>query len=194
MAATKLSSSYAEAMDIRAMIKDTIRKGKDIDRTIDGSNTLLHLAVQKDLVDCVVKLMSSGADANIVNQDGATARDLAIDNGNQVLLQVLSRREEYTMHLRLFNRCTDVSSSGSGMDHFLVLSSLDPDSCTTDAKMVPLCIGAVYEDYIDWSDSQRCAHLQVLISFLRACCADASLHAYSGLFDVFTAQYVLFLL
>jgi hypothetical protein len=161
MTSIKAPSNLAEVMDIRAMIKDTIRTGKDIDRLVDGSNTLLHLAVKKDLVDCVVKLLSSGADANIVNEEGHTARDIAIDNGNQVLLQVLSRREEYTMHLRLFNRCTDISSSNSNLEQFQVLSAVEQDGAATDSKMVPLSIGAVFEDYIDWTDSQRCTHLQV---------------------------------
>lgn len=144
------------------MVKETVRKGVDIDRPVIGSTTLLHLAIQNDLLDCVVKLLSSGADANLPNEDGATARDIALDNGNQIVLQVLSRREEYTMHLQLFNRCTDISmSTGSSMDHFSALASIDSDVCTTDLKMVPLTIGAVYEDYFDWTDSQRCNHLQV---------------------------------
>lgn len=156
------TSNYSGSFDIRAMVKDTIRKGVDIDRPVVGTSTLLHLAIQNDLLDCVVKLLSSGADANLTNEDGATARDIALDNGNQIVLQVLSRREEYTMHLQLFNRCADVSSSnGSSMDHFSVLASIDPELCTTDLKMVPLTIGAVYEDYFDWTDSQRCNHLQV---------------------------------
>lgn len=149
---------------MRAMVKDTIRTGKDIDRHVKGSNTLLHLAVKWDLVDCVVKLLSSGADANLTNEDGYTARDIAVDNGNQILQQVLSRREEYTMHLRLFNRCTEASSNNSGIDQYQVLSAVDvADEDSTDLKMVPLCIGAVYDDYLDWTDSQRCVHLQVRI-------------------------------
>eukprot|EP00428_Durinskia_dybowskii_P062031 CAMPEP_0170381628 /NCGR_PEP_ID=MMETSP0117_2-20130122/14512_1 /TAXON_ID=400756 /ORGANISM="Durinskia baltica, Strain CSIRO CS-38" /LENGTH=1472 /DNA_ID=CAMNT_0010637215 /DNA_START=229 /DNA_END=4647 /DNA_ORIENTATION=+ len=167
MAHGKVSANYSEALDIRAMVKDTIKTGKDIDRHIYGTNTLLHLAVENDLVDCVVKLLSSGADSNLENEEGFTARDLAIENGNQILLQVLSRRDEYTMHLQLFNRYTDVSSSASGMDQYLALSALDPESCPTDTKMVPLSIGAVYEDYIDWTDSQRCNHLQQLMDSLR---------------------------
>ena len=164
MTSARKSLNYVEAMDIRAMVRDTIKCGKDIDRCVDGSNTLLHLAIQNNLVDCVVKLLSSGADANLLNEDGYTARDLALENGNQILLQVLSRREEYTVHLRLFDRSTDISSSTSGMDSFNILASLDPDIIATDAKMVPLLIGTIYEDYMDWTDSQRCNHLQVSIS------------------------------
>ena len=66
--------------------------------------------------------------------------------------------------LRLFDRSADISSSTSGMDSFNILASLDPDIIATDAKMVPLLIGTIYEDYMDWTDSQRCNHLQVSIS------------------------------
>jgi hypothetical protein len=169
------SAFYAENIDIRSMVKETIKKGLHIDRLVDGSNTLLHLAVQNDLLDCVVKLLSAGAAANIPNGDGLTARDLALDNGNQILLQVLGRREEYTLHLRLFNRSSgELSSENSnntntGLDHLQILASIEADMQCASARMIPLSVGAVYDDYLDWTDSQRCSNLQVCFMIVFPC-------------------------
>lgn len=158
MASGAIGSQYSRDIELRALVKETIRSGRNIDTRFSNSNTLLHLAVENDLQDCVVKLLSSGADATLRNDNGMTPRDLALDNGNQILLQILSRREEYTLHLQLFNKSSEMSFS-SNMDHFQLLASIDESS--TNSKMVPLKIGIIYEDYMDWTDSQRCMNLQV---------------------------------
>lgn len=148
-------TSVYSKMDIRTMVTDAIRRGVDIDRPVEGSNTLLHLAVQMNLCKSVGKLLSAGADPRKENDEGQTAGSIALDNGNQMILQALSLRDEYTVHLRLFNRAQDVSSSRGSM------ASIASELCTIVSKMIPISMPVPYEDYMDWTDSQRCRNLQV---------------------------------
>ncbi len=143
-------------VSIKSLINETLHKGSHIDRKVDGSNTLLHLAVEHDLLDCVVKLLSSGANSNILNLSGHSAKDIALHNGNQILLQVLGRREEYGNHLMVLD--PNIKSELP-----LKVSQADNALHNSDARLLTLRIGAVYEDYLDWSDSKRCQRLKVQI-------------------------------
>ena len=156
-----MTSSYivSPTIDIRSLVNTAINeRGPNIDKYVDDSNTLLHLAIKNDLVDCAIQLISAGADITIQNMDGMTPRDVALDSGNQVMLQVISRREEYMM--QTFNRKKHSRSAMVVDKHD---DSLDDDG-DNDSKIMPLVLNscAIYEDYFDWTDHQRCLHLQVL--------------------------------
>eukprot|EP01032_Pedospumella_encystans_P011145 gene11145-12983_t len=148
-------------MDIRTMVTDAIRRGVDIDRPVEGTNTLLHIAVQMNLCKSVGKLLSAGADPRKENENGDTAYSIALDNGNQMVLQALSLRDEYTVHLRLFNRAQDISNSRGSM------ASVASELCSIVSKMVPINMPVPFEDYMDWTDSQRCRNLQALMESSR---------------------------
>ena len=139
------------------MVTDAIRRGVDIDRPVEGTNTLLHIAVQMNLCKSVGKLLSAGADPRKENENGDTAYSIALDNGNQMVLQALSLRDEYTVHLRLFNRAQDISNSRGSM------ASVASELCSIVSKMVPINMPVPFEDYMDWTDSQRCRNLQVCL-------------------------------
>ena len=147
------TKSNSSKVNIRFLVNETLHKGTFIDRKIDGSNTLLHLAVEYDLADCVVKLLSSGASSRLTNSLGLTAKDIALNNGNQNLIQILGRREDYGNHLQ---HC--------GSQH----------STQSEQKILPLTIGAVYEDYFDWTDTKRCQRLKVCGTCLDVFIGDCS--------------------
>lgn len=133
--------------EIRRMTHDAISSGAGLDQTdFRGGNTLLHEAVQNDLEDCVIKLLSAGADPNVKNAKGETPFDIALDGGNQLLMHLLSRREEYR---RQVYHGHDPSSS---WQNFAI------DGVNTVSLQV------IYEDYWDWSDTTKIHHLYVRVS------------------------------
>ena len=154
----KSPKTNSSKVNIRFLVNETLQKGSLIDRKIDGSNTLLHLSVEYDLSDCVQKLLSSGANGGIINGDGFTAKDIAMNNGNQILLQMLGRREDYGKHLQLCESNSNKKSPSKQSKQQFVNSHV---GSTGDNKILPLTIGAVYEDYLDWTDSKRCVRLKV---------------------------------
>jgi len=166
---SKHQSSYiiSPTVDIRSLVDAAIHKGgASIDQYIDESSTLLHLAIQNDLIDCVIQLISAGADINIPNSDGLTPRDVALDNGNQIMLQVISRREECMM--QMFNRKKQkkqglLSNPSLAADRGDGTSDYLEGEEDRHAKMMPHVLNScsIYEDYLDWTDYQRRLHLQV---------------------------------
>ena len=168
---SKHQSSYiiSPTVDIRSLVDAAIHKGgASIDQYIDESSTLLHLAIQNDLIDCVIQLISAGADINIPNSDGLTPRDVALDNGNQIMLQVISRREECMMQMLnrkkqkkqgLLSNPSLAADRGDGTSDYLEGEE------DRHAKMMPHVLNScsIYEDYLDWTDYQRRLHLQVQV-------------------------------
>ena len=70
----------------------------------DKGNTLLHLSVMHDLPECVVKLLAAGADPKgPLNSEACSPEDLALDAGNQQLLQILDRRGDFMTQLTSFS-------------------------------------------------------------------------------------------
>ncbi len=155
-----MEKTNSSKVNVRFLVNETLQKGTLIDRKIDGSNTLLHLAVEYDLVECVVKLLSSGANSNIVNSNGYTAKDIALNNGNQIMMQILGRREDYKNHLQLCHPSDLLDSANIQWPR----SAHSPRG--GEPRLTPLTLGAVYEDYLDWTDSKRCLRLKVLRSVL----------------------------
>lgn len=172
---SKHNSSYviSPTVDIRSLVDAAIHEGgASIDQYIDESSccTLLHLAIQNDLIDCAIHLISAGADINIPNSDGLTPRDVALDNGNQIMLQVISRREECMM--QMFNRKKRKKKKQGLLTIPTVLADRwdrtidyleEEEDDDGDTKMMPLVLNSctIYEDYLDWTDYQRRLHLQV---------------------------------
>ncbi len=161
MKISKPSKINTSKVNIRFLVNETLHKGSHIDRKIDGSNTLLHLAVEYDLLDCVLKLLSSGANSNTLNANGHSPHDIALNNGNQILLQVLGRREDYGKHLKFLEPSSDERSTSKPNIAHKELTVNVSTEFDNDAKVLLFRIGAVYEDYLDWSDSKRCQRLKV---------------------------------
>lgn len=157
-----LSATCPKISEIRCLVREATINSSKVDNLVDGSNTLLHLAVKNDLPDCVATLLSSGADAYLPNNEGFSPIDCALDSGNQVLLQILSRRDDHGFHSQFFSKNFEVTRNVDGLDSSRQ-TIVDPE-VSDENKMLLLSFGAIYEDYIDWTDSQRCINLQVIIT------------------------------
>jgi hypothetical protein len=185
------NNNSTSKQQVRTFVLHVIHSGQVLNHKYGNrQNTLLHLAVLYDLQDCVEKLLSAGANPSEKNGDSQTPSDIAVDNGNQVILQMLNRREEYRKHLQIgdtsdrhlhadtthevdsyresiVDRQSLMSSSSSRLleDSINVSTkSIKPLRPVEDnTKITPMVLGAVYEDYCDWTISTRCFHLKVSI-------------------------------
>lgn len=132
------------ANEVRRMTQDAISSGIGLDqRDLKGGNTLLHESVLLDLQDCIVKLLSAGANPNVLNLRGERPYDIALDNGNQIAMHLLNRREEYKRQV-----FQDQEISSPWQDFSL-------DGSNT------VFLQVIYEDYWDWSDTTKINHLHV---------------------------------
>jgi ankyrin repeat protein len=139
----RLSREDISDTECRRLVQEAISNGSVLDVPIDKEgDTMLHLSVIKDLHDCVSRLLSAGANSRELNFMNVTPIDLALDGGNQALLQLFNRREEYKRHA--------FSMSPVNLPN---LSSNDELSCFT--------TGIIYQDYCDWTDTERGRRLQV---------------------------------
>ena len=77
--------------DLLVKVVDSIYSGTLIDMKSKEGNTLLHLAVRFDLEKEVAKLLYFGANIMVKNNDGLSAKDIALESANQVMIQLLNR-------------------------------------------------------------------------------------------------------
>ena len=59
------------------------------ERNFSGQ-TALHVMVQRDRFECIVTLLSRGADPNVVDKDGNSPLHYAATLGNLLIIQVIS--------------------------------------------------------------------------------------------------------
>ena len=87
-----------------------IINNKNLDESTNNENntsssvngqTLLHLAVKYDLQAEVLLLLTNGAPLYVKNNEGLTPERLAMKEGNQVMLQMLTR---YKSHAKYVNK------------------------------------------------------------------------------------------
>ena len=120
-------------------------------------NTLLHFVVQFSMVTEAKQLLYAGARADIRNYAGLTPKDIAFDNGDQLLMQILSRLEsyceqiEYVRSITLFNESVAIDTDGVDVPPFRKM-----EECN-----IGIAFGTVYENYVDWTELQRQQNLDV---------------------------------
>eukprot|EP01038_Epipyxis_sp_PR26KG_P007654 gene7654-10417_t len=149
---------YHDRPSVLDLVNQSLQRGYLIDKSIDKhDNSLLHYAVEYDLKECVSNLLSAGADTSLKNKYEISPIDVALSNGNQILLQLLSRRDNYR------RRLLRISKPSQSVD------SADSVSCmVNDSNMLVLNLGNIYDDYSDWTDFKRCFHLKELFDRLKA--------------------------
>jgi ankyrin repeat protein len=129
------------------LIHETLFNGiKHVDKVVDNNkngNTLLHLAVILSLPKEVALLLSAGARSDIKNYHGYTAYEIALRNGNQLILQILNRKDE-------FQRYIDESRADCEIELI--------ENFTYN---VYYSLPQIYDDYLDWNESKRLGQLQV---------------------------------
>jgi ankyrin repeat protein len=108
--------------------------------------TLLHYAVEFSLQTEVIQLLIAGCNTTIKNNKNLTAEDLAIENGNQQLIQFFQRFTKYRNKFNISHSITYDETLFTNHHHH---------------NIVGLTLGCVYDDYIDWNNTTRTRHLQV---------------------------------
>ena len=150
-------STILSKAEVEDLVSEAILWKTSIDYLPNGNSTLLHLAVEHDLVECVVRLLSAGANIHAVDSAGYKPKDIALINGNQILLQVLTRREDYGKFLSFLDNAhgstAAADSTGSNLNRYLEIC---------EPKMLQLTFGTIYDDFFDWTDFKRCFHLRVM--------------------------------
>lgn len=141
----KSTREHFNPADFRRRVLDAIGSGSGLDgQDPKNGNTLLHTAVaHRDMEDCVVKLLSAGANPNVLNANNESPYDIALDCGNQVNMQLLSRREEYK---RQILQSSDLRSTLEVYHEESLLSTF---------------LDATFDDYVSWSDTKRLFQLKV---------------------------------
>ena len=160
-------------------------------RDNEDGNSLLHFAVMYELYDDVEQILNLGGSSTRKNTCGLSPKDIAVDQGNQIMIQMLGRRDKYRkQHLERTDStgsdndvytptkvveqseltcnikcCFDsraISSSSCGSEPF--------NFAETDDKVLEWRYDAedVHEDYLDWTDSTRAKRLQNTLEKLRA--------------------------
>lgn len=148
----KVLEKYS-ANKVKLMVENALRRGLNLDNPIDShKNSLLHLCVIYDLDDCMKKLLQSGADPQVYDIHGFSPLDIAVELGNQILCYQISRRIEYIDHVRNY-----YAQQNESFGAFL------SNDTEVEDNYLPFIVGAIYEDYLDWTPSAKAQHLKVCI-------------------------------
>ncbi len=84
-------NSSRTAENFQILLHEVLNRGQSIDLQFKNGYTLLHYAVKYNLEEDSKKLLHAGASCSLNNKSGKTPIDLAIENGNQVILHLLAR-------------------------------------------------------------------------------------------------------
>jgi hypothetical protein len=134
---------------------------QDVNDTVPDSaveNTLLHLAVEHSLPDCVVKLLAAGARTDIRNAQGLAPFDIALAAGEQILGKILQRNDCYRERIELARmfRWEMVTMQSNG-DRQKIFDQLRDHKDTH----FGISMGHIYEDYFDWDSAENLERLKV---------------------------------
>ena len=163
------------ARNFRILLGRVISGGNSIDLKMKNDQTLLHHAVSLDMVKEVIKILNCGA-ILMENKYGKTPLDIALERGSQIILQILNRSAEYQNYIKTkfsdtslpsvrlisTNRKSDSMSDTIFGQHKYGWSQYELDTVTN--KLVQSnshTRSVVYDDYLDWTDSQRSTNQQV---------------------------------
>ena len=153
---------------LRAKIVEFLKSGHYIDSIVDDNgNSLLHLVMEHDFDDDSIlwSLLSRGPHMNIANHDGFTPFETALENGNQCYMQVFQKVLSFRKYLRNaanYKRPRDLDCPPC----IAWTDTLDTDLLPMELQHTRFLLGAVHEDYLDWSEDTTYAH-QKVSHFLR---------------------------
>jgi hypothetical protein len=166
------------ARNFRVLLRRVLSGGHSIDMKMNNDQSLLHHAVSLDLVKEVIKILNCGA-ILMENKYGKTPLDIALERGNQIILQILNRSADYQNYIKekfcdvslpkvrlISNRKSDIMADTIFGQHKYGWSQYELDKKTN--KLVQCnshMRSVVYDDYLDWTDSQRAKYQQVTINW-----------------------------
>lgn len=138
--------------------------GISLDAKFNEGNTLLHFAVALDMYDQVVYLLEAGANYLITNKEGLSPRDIALEAGNQRVLCLFRRESWYRLYTHAGNE--NYNPDKDSREHNAqVLSQIAQPAVGFADLSYSFWINngfvGVSENFLDWTDSQICTHLQV---------------------------------
>ena len=159
----------------QSLLQIVLNEGYTIDFELKGGSTLLHHSVSLNLTNETVLILNYGGRI-LKNNQNKTPIDIAIERGNQFLLQLLRRSNDYYNYLKSKNNLNFVarvlSSSSETTEnliygvckyawsptYYLVNNSNEPNLWGPSFRL-----GEIYEDYLDWNDAKLVEHLRVFI-------------------------------
>ena len=158
---------------VKLLVESAHSRGLQIDSPVDEQgNTLLHRAIEFGLHSEVNQLLALGANYMVCNALNVSSKELAIEMGDQITIQMLSRRDNYrrNVHRRSVERlygARSISNCSQGSD-ITGHTGLNP-YIEVDAKVLDwrYDVSDVYEDYLDWNDTTRAKRLQSALDKLR---------------------------
>ena len=160
--------------NFRNLLSCVLSGGHSVDLQMRKNQTLLHHAVSLDLVKEAIKILNCGAMLT-ENKYGKTPLDIALERGNQIMLQILNRSAEYQNYIKakfkelslpsvrlLSNRKSDTMADTIIGQHKYGWSRYELDEKTNKLVLSQSHLrSVVYDDYLDWTDSQRATHQEV---------------------------------
>lgn len=166
--------SHETVKNFQVLLSRVLSGGHPIDMKLNRGQTLLHHAVSLDLVKEVLKILNCGA-ILMKNKYGKTPLDIAVERGNQIILQILNRSAEYqnyikgkfsdsslpSVHLGA-NRKSDAMSDTIFGQHKFGWTQFELDEKNDQVvQRNSHTRSIVYDDYLDWTGSQRAKHQDV---------------------------------
>jgi hypothetical protein len=166
--------NHENAKKFRVLLRRVMTGGHSIDIKMNNDQTLLHHAVSFDLVKEVIKILNCGA-ILMENKYGKTPLDIALERGNQILLQILNRSADYQNYIKekfsdaslpkvrlVSNRKSDNMADTIFGQHKYGWSQHEVDPATNRLiQSKSHTRSVVYDDYLDWTDSHRAKQQQV---------------------------------
>ena len=153
------SRKYIESMIIEVLESPA----GEVNRIVDGSgNTLLHLAIQKFLVEPISSLIAAGARLDVFNQEGRSPIDVALETADQTIIQILQRFRLFEAQIEFNRSFSRWNAKRLSIETMISILNSSTSSLST-LRFDGLQSATLYEDYLDWSPAQRYAKLKVRI-------------------------------
>lgn len=137
-----------------SLIEVCLRSGSSsldqILRFNNQGNTLIHQAVEFQSQQEVIQLLAAGARTDLRNAKGFLPWDIALEKGDQKIIQILVHRDNYNKRVQ----------SISSLPRDLKNSIFDSFEEELQWGLKPLDYYK-YDNYLDWTDPLRCEQLRV---------------------------------
>ena len=140
-------------------IREIVNSGLSLNDQFSDGNSLLHLAVAHSLHDEVQQLINIGVNIHLRNGDNITPVDIALENGDQAILQLLNHRHELQKYL--LAKYPIIMSKYSKHYGYLTSDVRSGKVVVNNVPWVGLKSDIVFEDYMDWSDKIKLQRVQV---------------------------------
>ena len=151
----------------KSAIREVLNSGLSVNDQFSDGNSLLHLAVAHSLHEEVQKLIAIGVNIHLINRDNLTPLDIALEMGDQVILQLLNHRHELQKYL--LAKYPIIMSKYSKHYGYLAAVEAKPGRVMS-IPWTGLKPDTVFEDYMEWTDKTKLLRVQVCVEGGGCCC------------------------